>query len=71
MVLNFQKVSKVTMSIENHVKEFMLQFGPEIEDRNLHIDISQGSMPDHFIFTDWNLFDLILFNVVQNAIRYN
>jgi len=24
MVLNFQKVSKVTMSIENHIKEFML-----------------------------------------------
>jgi hypothetical protein len=30
---------------------------PQIEAKNIHITVKQGSMPDADLYTDWNLFD--------------
>lgn len=61
LTLNFLQISRNSCTIENHVRQFMLTLSPQIEAKNIHISVGQGSMPDQRLFTDWTIFDQILY----------
>jgi signal transduction histidine kinase len=37
----------------------------------LHISVTQGNMPDTPLYTDWAVYNQILFQIASNAIEYN
>ena len=46
-------------------------FFPTIKQRNIQVYIARTSEFKNMIITDWEKYQLILFNVVQNAVKYN
>lgn len=69
--VNFSQISQQTWSIENHVKQFLLIFSPQIQHSNLHVKVQQGSMPVQDLCIDWSVYNILLFQLVKNAILFN
>lgn len=69
--VNLSQISQQTWSIENHVKQFLLIFSPQIQHSNLHVKVQQGSMPVQDLFLDWSVYNILMFQLVKNAILFN
>lgn len=55
------------MMIDEVIKPFDFQ----IENRQIKVFFQIGDILDKFIEADWNLYQLLMFNIVQNAVKYN
>ena len=53
------------------IKKVINPFIPAIISQNISLYISKQTPIDHEIGTDWEMYQLILFNVLQNAVKYN
>ena len=56
---------------EKFIKQVLQPFEYEISAKKMVVDISRESPINHGIKIDWRLYQLIIFNIIQNAIKYN
>lgn len=49
----------------------MIQFSQIIEFKNLHVSVGMGQMPMEPLYTDWSIYNQILFQIVSNAVKFN
>jgi hypothetical protein len=55
--LQYKRIGSKSTSLENHIKQFLLQFQPQIERRNIHVSVKQGNFPEHDLYTDFRVYD--------------
>jgi len=68
----FRAKSSKTASIEEHIEKVIQPFTPQIESRQIHVLISKNFVyPFSKVEADWIMYQLILFSIIQNAIKYN
>lgn len=60
-----------TKNFEEHIERVINPFEPQIISRNLKIFIAKKSNFNFIIKNDWVMYQLILFNIIQNAVKYN
>ena len=65
--INKSYTNKVQMIIDEVIRPFDFQ----IENRQIKVFFQIGDNLDNFIEADWNLYQLLMFNIVQNAVKYN
>ena len=57
------------------ITKILKQFRDQIEKSDISICIANNiwrpGFQDFKLATDWNIYNLIIFNVIQNAIKYN
>ena len=56
---------------EKFIKQVLQPFEYEISAKKMVVDISRESPINQGIKIDWRLYQLIIFNIIQNAIKYN
>ena len=56
---------------ENIIEKVVYPFFPMILQKNVEVHFSRASEFKLAISTDWDKYELILFNIVQNAVKYN
>ena len=61
----------VSKQIEEQIERVINPFEPQITSRNLKVFILKKQEFDFYIKNDWVMYQLILFNIIQNAVKYN
>jgi K+-sensing histidine kinase KdpD len=57
---------------EEFIEKVIAPFVPQITSRQFNVFICRRNKFDNFkIKADWNHYQLILFNLIQNAVKYN
>ena len=56
---------------EELIKKVMYQFEPNIKRKNIEAFTIRHENKNVKIKADWFRYELILFNIIQNAIKYN
>lgn len=67
----FIKKKTLTKNIEEHIERVINPFEPQITSRNLKIFIAKKRNFNFIIKNDWIMYQLTLFNIIQNAVKYN
>jgi len=67
----FSRKVKETNFIEHYIEQVLEPFGAQINSFQLNVYISRSNNFNQTICQDWKLYQLILFNLIQNAIKYN
>ena len=65
-----------TMSSSANPEEFLTQvvnpFVPQIQSRSIAVYIARrNNFSDLIMTTDWKKYQLVVFNILQNAVKYN
>ena len=56
---------------EEFIEQVLQPFEYEIKKKKMKIDMSSKDLSRPSMKADWRLYQLIIFNIVQNAIKYN
>ena len=57
--------------MNNIIKKVLWGFQAKIKSKQLNVYIAQKQVPDFKIKADWDNYELIMFNLIQNAVKYN
>ena len=61
-----------TTQPDDHIFQVTLPFIPQILSTQLTVYFSmQNLLQDWTLYADWNKYELVMFNIVQNAVKYN
>ena len=59
------------MSIQGTIWNVLWPFEHQIYRRKINVWLIKNFPLDVQIFSDWKLYEIILFNIIQNAVKYN
>jgi K+-sensing histidine kinase KdpD len=62
---------KACRDIDTHLSNVLWPFEFQIYKRRLNVYVFKKQKMDFIMYSDWNLYEFVLFNVVQNAVKYN
>jgi K+-sensing histidine kinase KdpD len=58
-------------SPEQYIQQVLQPFEYEIKAKNMVVDLNRAPHFSESIKIDWRLYELIIFNIIQNGIKYN
>ena len=58
-------------SPEKYLQEVVAPFEPQIIEKDLNVYFARKNKFDFKLKLDWRMYQLIAFNIIQNAIKYN
>ena len=68
----FREITTATTQPQFHMFQITLPFIPQILSNNFMVYFSmQNLLQDWTFYADWNKFELVMFNIIQNAVKYN
>ena len=68
----FQQNLSTSALPEIQIEKVIYPFIPQMVSRKIDLYVARiGKIPKQSILADWNNYKLILFNVIQNAVKYN
>jgi signal transduction histidine kinase len=56
---------------EEFINKVIFQFEPNVRNKNIHAYIIRKNENFQIMKTDWEKYQLIIFNIIQNAVKYN
>lgn len=56
---------------EQYIEKVLYPFYPQINSRKISVFIARKSMYNFEIKADWKRYQLVIFNIIQNAVKYN
>lgn len=63
--------SSVIDDVQNYVYQAFFNFEKEIHLKNLNVYIGLQDFYDMPLIADWDNFNLIIFNLIHNAVKFN
>ena len=67
----FTPIATFHQQPEKFIREVVAPFEPEIQQKNLNVFFAQKNAFNFELKLDWRMYQLIIFNIIQNAIKYN
>ena len=67
----FEALPTFSKHPERYLKEVFAPFEPQILQKGLNVYFTKKNNFEHEIYLDWRKYQLIAFNMIQNAIKYN
>ena len=68
----FRVISTGTKQPQFHMFQITFPFIPQILSNNMTVYFSmQNLLQDWTLYADWSKYELVMFNIMQNAVKYN
>jgi len=68
----FKPSNKFSLKPEKFIEEVISPFTPKIKEQDINVYIARkNDFSGIKLGLDWELYQLILFNIIQNAVKYN
>ena len=67
----FKNKPTTAKNIEEHIQKVLYPFEVNAVSRGIRILITKRSNFTFKVIADWNMYQLILFNIIQNSVKYN
>ena len=58
-------------NVEEHIKKVLYPFEVNAASRGIKIMITKKCSFSFKLVADWSMYQLILFNIIQNSVKYN
>ena len=67
----FHQYVSQTFHVHEHIQEVLFPFETQIASSEVEVFCANFCPPEFAFVADWKIFECIMFNVVQNAVKYN